>query len=57
MTVCPCRSHDPGVVLWPGLVSYYDRERAAGKKHNVALVCLARRRIDVLHAMLRNGTL
>lgn len=37
--------------------TYYDRKRAAGKKHNAALVCLARRRIDVLHAMLRNGTL
>jgi transposase len=37
--------------------AYYDRKRAQGKKHNAALVCLARRRIDVLHAMLRNGTL
>ena len=37
--------------------AYYDRKRAAGKKHNAALICLARRRIDVLHAMLRNGTL
>jgi len=37
--------------------AYYDRKRAAGKKHNAALICLARRRVDVLHAMLRNGTL
>jgi len=37
--------------------AYYDRKRAAGKKHNAALICLARRRIDGLHAMLRNGTL
>lgn len=37
--------------------TYYDRKRAAGKKHNAALVCLARRRVDVLHAMLRNGTI
>ena len=36
--------------------AYYDRKRAAGKKHNAALICLARRRCDVLHAMLRNGT-
>lgn len=36
---------------------YYDRKRAAGKKHNAALICLARRRVDVLHAMLKNGTL
>jgi transposase len=37
--------------------AYYDRKRAAGKKHNAALICLARRRVDVLHAMLRHGTL
>ncbi|MEV7045047.1 IS110 family transposase [Amycolatopsis sp. NPDC051061] len=36
--------------------SYYDRKRAEGKKHNAALICLARRRCDVLYAMLRNGT-
>lgn len=36
--------------------AYYDRKRAQGKKHNAALICLARRRCDVLHAMLRNGT-
>ena len=35
---------------------YYDRKRAEGKKHNAALICLARRRCDVLFAMLRNGT-
>ncbi|MGC9664952.1 IS110 family transposase [Planosporangium sp. 12N6] len=36
--------------------AYYDRKRAQGKKHNAALICLARRRIDVLHAMLRDKT-
>ena len=36
--------------------AYYDRKRAQGKKHNAAIVCLARRRIDVLYAMLRDGT-
>ncbi|MCP2256307.1 Transposase [Prauserella aidingensis] len=36
--------------------TYYDKKRAEGKKHNAALICLARRRCDVLHAMLRNGT-
>lgn len=38
----------PGSSYWPltpGL---------AGKKHNAALVCLSRRRCDVLFAMLRN---
>ncbi|MGC5055105.1 IS110 family transposase [Micromonospora sp. DT48] len=33
--------------------AYYDRKRAEGKKHNAAIICLARRRVDVLHAMLR----
>lgn len=32
--------------------NYYDRKKAAGKRHNEAVLCLARRRIDVLHAML-----
>lgn len=36
--------------------SYYDHKRAEGKKHNAALICLARRRCDVLHAMLKNKT-
>jgi transposase len=36
--------------------AYYDRKRAEGKKHNAALICLARRRCDVLYAMLRNKT-
>jgi transposase len=31
---------------------YYDRKRAEGKRHNQAVLCLARRRVDVLHAML-----
>jgi transposase len=34
--------------------TYYDRKRAAGKRHNAALICLARRRVDVLFAMLRD---
>ncbi len=36
--------------------AYYDRKRAQGKKHNATLICLARRRCDVLYAILRNGT-
>ncbi|WP_435203041.1 IS110 family transposase [Janibacter sp. GS2] len=36
--------------------TYYDRKRAQGKKHNAALICLARRRCDVIYAMLRDGT-
>lgn len=37
--------------------AYYDKKRAEGKKHNAALICLARRRCDVLFAMLRDKTL
>ncbi|MEV5695877.1 IS110 family transposase [Micromonospora globbae] len=36
--------------------AYYDRKRAEGKRHNAALICLARRRCDVLFAMLRHKT-
>lgn len=36
--------------------AYYGRKRAEGKKHNAALICLARRRCDVLFAMLRTKT-
>ncbi|MBI4304713.1 MAG: IS110 family transposase [Chloroflexi bacterium] len=36
----------------PASRTYYDRKRAQGKKHNQAVLCLARRRVDVLHAML-----
>lgn len=36
--------------------TYYDRKIAEGKRHNQALLCLARRRCDVLHAMLKNAT-
>jgi transposase len=32
--------------------TYYDRKRTEGKRHNQAVLCLARRRVDVLHAML-----
>ena len=35
--------------------TYYDRKRAQGKRHNQAVLCLARRRVDVLHAMLTQG--
>ena len=34
---------------------YYARKRSEGKLHNAAIVCLARRRCDVIHAMLRSG--
>ena len=34
--------------------AYYDRKRAEGKKHNAALIGLARRKTDVLYAMVRD---
>jgi hypothetical protein len=37
----------------PASRTYCDRKRAEGKKHNTALICLARRRCDVLYAMLK----
>jgi transposase len=36
--------------------AYYDRKRTEGKRHNQALIALARRRCDTLYAMLRDGT-
>ncbi|WP_439847983.1 IS110 family transposase [Nocardia nova] len=37
----------------PASRAYYTRKRGEGKKHNAALICLARRRCDVLYAMLK----
>ena len=36
--------------------AYYARKVQQGKRHNQALIALARRRGDVLFAMLRDGT-
>ncbi|MGI5249278.1 IS110 family transposase [Actinacidiphila glaucinigra] len=36
---------------------YYDRQRARGKTHTQAILRLARQRVNVIHAMIRNGTL
>jgi hypothetical protein len=35
---------------------YYDRKRAEGKRHTQAVIALARRRVNVLWAMLRDQT-
>jgi len=37
--------------------AYYDRKRSEGKRHNQAVLALARRKVDVLWAMLRDDTL
>ncbi|CAM7683930.1 IS110 family transposase [Escherichia coli] len=36
--------------------AYYTRKMSQGKRHNQALIALARRRCDVLFAMMRDGT-
>src|SRR5215216_4534013 len=36
--------------------AFYDRKRAKGKRHTQALIALARRRVNVVWAMLRDGT-
>jgi transposase len=40
----------------PASKTYYARKRAEGKTHHQAVLALARRRANVLHAMLRNQT-
>jgi transposase len=36
--------------------AFYDRKRAEGKRHTQALIALVRRRVNVIWAMLRDGT-
>jgi transposase len=40
----------------PASRAFYSRKRGEGKRHHQAVIALARRRVDVLHAMLRNRT-
>lgn len=40
----------------PASRAFYDRKKAEGKRHSQALIALARRRVNVLWAMLRDGT-
>ncbi|ANS63148.1 putative IS110 transposase [Streptomyces lincolnensis] len=40
----------------PASRTYDDKKIAQGKHHTQALLCLTRRRADVLFAMLRDGT-
>ena len=37
--------------------AYYQRKRNEGKRHNAAIICLARRRCNVIYSMLKNATL
>ena len=36
----------------PASRAYNDRKRAEGKRHNAAVMCLARRRCNMIYAML-----
>ncbi len=40
----------------PDARAYYQRKRDEGKKHNAAVICVARRRCDLIHAMLTTAT-
>jgi len=35
--------------------NYYDKKRAEGKRHAAALICLARRRLKIMYAMVRDN--
>ena len=37
--------------------AYCQRKRNEGKRHNAAVICLARRRCNVIYSMLKNATL
>jgi len=41
----------------PASRAFYDRKRSEGKKHHQAVLALARRRVNVIYAMLRDETL
>ena len=40
----------------PDARAYYQRKRAEGKKHNAAVICVARRRCNLIHSMLTTAT-
>ncbi len=40
----------------PTAKAYYQRKRSEGKHHNAAIICVARRRCDLILAMLKNQT-
>ena len=40
----------------PNAKAYYAKKRAEGKRHNAAVICVARRRYDLIQAMLTTAT-
>ena len=51
------RSSECSVMLGGPARDYYDRKRAEGKSHRQAVRSLARRRVDLIYALLRDGAL
>jgi len=40
----------------PQAKAFYDAKRAAGKQHNTAIIALARKRLKIMYAIMRNNT-
>ena len=40
----------------PDARAYYQRKRSQGKRHNAAVICVARRRCNIILAMLKTQT-
>ena len=40
----------------PTAKAYYQKKRAEGKNHTAAMICLTRRRCDLILDMLKTGT-
>ena len=40
----------------PSAAAFYDRQRSRGKHHNAATICVARKRCDIIWAILTNRT-
>ena len=40
----------------PNARAYYQQKRAEGKRHNAAVICVARKRCDIILAMLKTQT-
>ena len=40
----------------PTARAYYQQKRAQGKRHNAAVICVARKRCDIILAMLKTQT-
>ncbi|MFJ8104614.1 IS110 family transposase [Streptomyces sp. NPDC096132] len=51
-----CLSSLASLKSCPASKAYYERKRAEGKGHKQALLALARRRVNVLWAMIRDGS-